>query len=209
METANKIPPLFQRVSRVEEVSSSAPERESKRSDSKTEKGYNWYSGETQDYERVSGEKFLKFFNKKRLKLALAGIAGWVGVMGNYYAVKFQIEQTRFDMISNPDAAEMYAFGVTVLLDLMIVVFHLMRIPLLIWTTTISAIVISLYANINVLIQGQTAKMVGSAANQDLSFGGGFLVSVMMAALPIVTLTYLMHLVMDQFDEEMRRAYSK
>ena len=208
METANKIPPLFQRVSRADEVNSSAPERESKRSD-KTEKGHNWYSGETQEYERVSGEKFINFFNKKRLKLLLAGVAGLVGVMGNYYAVKFQIEQTRFDMLSNPDAAEMYAFGVTVLLDLMIVIFHLMRIPLLIWTTTVSAIVISLYANINVLIQGQTVKMVGHAANSDLSFGGGFLVSLMMAALPIVTLTYLMHIVMVQFDDEMRKAYSK
>ena len=161
---------------------------------------------ETDDYDLlvVSGDDFFKFFSRKRLKLLLASISGLVGVLGNYYAIRHQISQTRFDMVASEFASDYYAFGLTVLLDLMIVIFHLMRINVLTYVTTASAVIISLYANISLIVQGHSIKQVGSQGMSDLQYGLSSIVSVTMAALPVVILTYLMHLVMEQYDAEVR-----
>ena len=90
----------------------------------------------------------------------------------------------------------------TVFLDLAIVIFHLMRVPLLTWVSTISAIIISLYANMNLIVQGHSMRKITIAGFMDLSYGGFILVSLTMAILPLVILTYLMHLVVKQYQDE-------
>jgi len=150
----------------------------------------------------LQGEAFFEFFNRKSLKLILAFISGVVGVISNYYAIRHQISQTRFDLIGYETIADYYALGVTVFLDLAIVVFHLMKVPLLTWVSTISAIIISLYANMNLIVQGHSIRKITIAGFMDLSYGGFILVSLTMAILPIVILTYLMYLVVKQHDDE-------
>lgn len=156
--------------------------------------------------ELVSGESFFKFFEKKRLKLILAWGSGFVGIVGNFYAVRYQITKTRFDMLGSDDVIDLYAFGLTALLDLMIVVFHLMRIPYLTWGSTISAVVISIYANMALMIESQSVSQLKSESASNLQFGGSMIVGLIMSALPILILTYLMHLVMNQYDKEMKIA---
>ena len=150
----------------------------------------------------LKGEAFFEFFNRKSLKLILAFISGLVGVVSNYYAIRHQISQTRFDLIGYENVADYYALGVTVFLDLAIVIFHLMRVPLLTWVSTISAIIISLYANMNLIVQGHSMRKITIAGFMDLSYGGFILVSLTMAILPLVILTYLMHLVVKQYQDE-------
>jgi hypothetical protein len=157
----------------------------------------------------VSGYEFFKFFQLKRLKLGLAWGSGIVGVIGNYYAVKYQLTQTRIDMMADPETLELYAFGLTALLDLMIVVFHLMRINILTIGSTASAIIISIYANVNLIISQQSISQVKLESSNNLQYGGSIIISVIMSALPILILTYLMHLVMLQYDSELKIAYKK
>ena len=157
----------------------------------------------------INGEDFFEFFNKKSLKLILAIISGIVGVISNYYAVRHQITQTRFDMLGYVNVADFYALGVTAFLDLAIILFHLMRIPLLTWISTSSAILISLYANMNLIIQGHSLKKITIAGIIDLSYGGFIIVSLTMAILPIIILTYLMNLVMIQYADEKAKLQDK
>lgn len=164
------------------------------------------YTQNIEDEELVSGQDFFEFFEKKRLKLALSWIAGLVGIMGNYSAVRFQITQTRFDMLGQQDMIDAYAFGLTALLDLMIVVFHLMRIKWLTFGSTISAVVISLYANISLMVQNQSIASLREQTKNDLQLDGSMIVGLVMSVLPIVILTHLMHLVVVQYDQQMREA---
>jgi hypothetical protein len=140
----------------------------------------------------VSGQEFFEFFEQKRLKLILAFFAGIVGVLGNFHSVRFQLVNTRLDF-QNPDLIDLYAFGLTGLLDIMIVLFHLMRIKILVIVSTFSAIFISLLANFTVL-------------NTDNNSSLEIIVGLIMSALPIVILTYLTHLVINQFDLELKIA---
>ena len=156
----------------------------------------------------VSGEEFFRFFERKSLKLSLAIAAGTVGVIGNYFAVRHQIERTRFDMAGS-DMAELYAFGLTALLELAIVVFHLMRIKMLVRGTTAAAIIISIYANVALMIDGAGMATHSREMYSVAHFGGSMVVSVLMAGLPIAILTYLMHLVMIQYDVELQNARNK
>lgn len=157
------------------------------------------YKGYEDEYHssHVSGEGFFQFFNKKRLKLAIAFIAGIVGVFGNFYAVRDTLSKIRFDMVGDEFARNFYAFGLTGLMDLMIVMFHLMRIPLLTWVTTIAAISVALYANLNMIISNQEVKDLSNM----LTVSSGT-VSIMMSSLPIIILTYLTHLTISQYDYE-------
>lgn len=149
-----------------------------------------------------SGNEFFKFFRRKTPKLILSGLAGMVGVLGNYYAIRYQLDLTRFDMAGSDTAKEFYAVGLSFLLDFMIVIFHLMRIEILMWTTTVFTLIISLYANISMIVQGQNLNSTIKNMS-DSSTGGGILMAVMIALLPVITLVYLMTLTLKQYDMEL------
>ena len=151
------------------------------------------------DAAMVSGEKFFNFFNRKSLKLALGIAAGIVGIMGNFYAVRHQVDIMRAD-ITSESVKDIYAMGLTGLLDLMIVVFHLMNVRALTVMTTISAVMISIYANVHMFAEKTTGIMGDVMA---------FVIALIMAVLPIAVLTYLMHLTMEQYKNEFDRIYGE
>jgi len=155
--------------------------------------------GEVVRYE-PSGNQFFRFFKRKTPKLILSGLAGLVGVLGNYYAIRYQLDLTRFDMVGSETAKEFYAIGLSFLLDFMIVIFHLMRIELLMWTTTGFTLVISLYANISMILQGQSMTNL-----KEVSTGGAILMAMLIALLPVITLVYLMTLTLKQYDMELEQ----
>lgn len=148
-----------------------------------------------------SGNEFFTFFKRKTPKLILSGVAGVVGVIGNYYAIRYQLDLTRFDMAGSENAKEFYAIGLSFLLDFMIVIFHLMRIEILMWVTTAFTVVISLYANISMIVQGQNLHSTIKNLNNDS--GGGIMMATMIALLPVITLVYLMTLTLKQYDKEL------
>ncbi len=149
-----------------------------------------------------SGNDFFKFFKRKTPKLILSAMAGMVGVWGNYYAIRYQLDLTRFDMVGSDLAKEFYATGLSFLLDFMIVIFHLMRIEILMWVTTSFTVVISLYANISMIVQGQNLQSTIKNMS-DSSTSGGVLMAIMIALLPVITLVYLMTLTLKQYDMEL------
>jgi len=149
-----------------------------------------------------SGNEFFKFFKRKTPKLILSGMAGMVGVLGNYYAIRYQLDLTRFDMTGSENAKEFYAIGLSFLLDFMIVIFHLMRIEMLMWITTAFTLIISLYANISMIVQGQSLNSTIKNMS-DSSTSGGVLMAIMIALLPVITLVYLMTLTLKQYDMEL------
>jgi hypothetical protein len=144
----------------------------------------------------VNGEDFFRFFEGKFIKFLIALFSGFVGVSGNFYAVRFLLETIRIDIltIGSSEVLDFYAFGLTALLDLMIVLFHLMRIKPLQLLSTISAITISLYANYNLLAKKSIFE---------LSIG------LLLSILPILILTYLMDLTIKQYDREFSECYHK
>ena len=129
-------------------------------------------------------------------------MAGMVGVWGNYYAIRYQLDLTRFDMVGSDLAKESYATGLSFLLDFMIVIFHLMRIEILMWITTSFTVVIALYANISMIVQGQNLSSTIKNMS-DTSTGGGVMIAIMIALLPVITLVYLMTLTLKQYDMEL------
>lgn len=149
-----------------------------------------------------SGNDFFKFFKRKTPKLILSAMAGMVGVWGNYYAIRYQLDLTRFDMVGSDLAKEFYATGLSFLLDFMIVIFHLMRIEILMWITTSFTVVIALYANISMIVQGQNLSSTIKNMS-DTSTGGGVMIAIMIALLPVITLVYLMTLTLKQYDMEL------
>lgn len=149
-----------------------------------------------------SGNEFFKFFKRKTPKLILSAMAGMVGVLGNYYAIRYQLDLTRFDMTGSENAKEFYAIGLSFLLDFMIVIFHLMRIEMLMWITTAFTLIISLYANISMIVQGQNLNSTIKNMS-DSSTSGGVLMAIMIALLPVITLVYLMTLTLKQYDMEL------
>lgn len=149
-----------------------------------------------------SGNEFFKFFKRKTPKLILSAMAGMVGVLGNYYAIRYQLDITRFDMTGSENAKEFYAIGLSFLLDFMIVIFHLMRIEMLMWITTAFTLIISLYANISMIVQGQNLNSTIKNMS-DSSTSGGVLMAIMIALLPVITLVYLMTLTLKQYDMEL------
>jgi hypothetical protein len=147
---------------------------------------------------------FYNFFESKKLKLWIAIIISTIGIVSNYSAIKYQLSHTRFDLIYYPNLLDFYAIGITILLDSSIVLFSLMRINLLTWCSTIVALIISIYANIQLMFQvagGDTFKNTNKLFD-DPSFTLTFIVSMSFAILPIIILKQLMLLLLEQVDKE-------
>ena len=147
---------------------------------------------------------FYDFFKSKKMKLYVAVISATIGVISNYSAIKYQLSQSRFDMIYFPNLLDFYAVGITIMLDTAIILFSLMRINLLTWCSTIVALIISIYANIQLMFQvagGNTFKGTNKMFS-DPSFFLAFLVNMSLAVLPIIILKHLMLLLIRQIDNE-------
>lgn len=154
--------------------------------------------------ESKNNQDFYKSFESKKLKLYVAIISATIGVVSNYSAIKHQLSQTRFDMLYFPGLLDFYAAGITILLDSAIILFSLMRISLLTWCSTIVALIISIYANIQLMFQvagGNTFKNT-SKLFIDPSFTFMFIVGMSLAILPIIILKYIMVLLLKQIDNE-------
>lgn len=152
----------------------------------------------------MNEEKFYNFFESKKLKLWVAIISSIIGVISNYSAIKYQLSQTRFDMIYYPNLLDFYAIGITILLDTSIILFSLMRINVLAWCSTIVALIISIYANIQLMFQvagGNTFKNTNKLFD-DPSFTLMFIVSMSLAILPIAILKHIMILLLEQVDNK-------
>lgn len=140
----------------------------------------------------VSEDQFFDFFASKKLKLMIAVLAGIIGVISNYYAVRSQILHMRGDMVGE-NLAGFYAIGITGLLDLAIVLFTLMNVSPLAWMSTAVAFIISFYANVTMMLQTaggsdfSQLKLLFRDPNSVLQF----FVAISMAMLPIVILKYL------------------
>jgi len=93
--------------------------------------------------------KFFQFFETKRLKLSIAIFFGTVGIISNYSAIKYYLLQTRMDLIQSETTLTIYALGISLALDIAIIVFHLMRTYALMWGSVILAFLISTTANTN------------------------------------------------------------
>lgn len=147
---------------------------------------------------------FFNIFDKKYFKLGLAAFSALISIVGNYYAIKQQIYHMRIDMIGNDFMINIYAIGITFLLDTMIIVFHLMNIKTLANFSTFSALAISLYANIMLAIQNPQGDKISSILtllldpNSLLTLTVGFC----MAVLPVITIVYLMNALMEQIKNE-------
>lgn len=146
---------------------------------------------------------FFEAFRSKKLKLYLAFFMACLGAISNYSAVKYQIMQSRFDMLGFK-YLELYAFGVTICLDLSIIMFYLMQAKKLVKICSSSAIFISLYANLLLHLQtaGGTSFFKFVIYLFDLSIAFNFFVSVIVAVLPLIILTQLMSLLMKEIEEE-------
>lgn len=146
---------------------------------------------------------FFETFRSKKLKLYLAFFMACLGAVSNYSAVKYQIMQSRFDMLGFK-YLELYAFGVTICLDLSIIIFYLMSAKKLVRICSFSAISISLYANILLHLQtaGGTSVFKFIFYLFDPSVAFNFFVSVIVATLPLLILTQLMALLMKEIEEE-------
>jgi hypothetical protein len=140
----------------------------------------------------ISEDDFFDFFASKKLKLTIAVLAGIIGVISNYYAVRAQILHMRMDMIGE-NMAGIYAIGITGFLDLAIVLFTLMNVTPLAWLSTCVAMIISFYANTTLMLQTaggsdfSQIKILFRDPNTLLQF----FVALSLALLPIVVLKYL------------------
>lgn len=146
-------------------------------------------------------------FKSKKMKLYVAIISATIGIISNYSAIKYQLSQSRFDMIYFPHLLDFYAVGITIMLDTAIILFSLMRINLLTWCSTIVALIISIYANVQMMFQvagGNTFKGTNKLFN-DPSFLLAFIVNMSLAVLPIIILKHLMLLLIKQIDEENKK----
>jgi hypothetical protein len=142
-------------------------------------------------------------FKSKKLKLYIALFMACLGAISNFSAVKYQIMQSRFDMLGFK-YLELYAFGVTICLDLSIIIFYLMRANKLVKICSTSAITISLYANILLHLQtaGGTSFFRFFFSLFDPSIAFNFFVSIIVATLPLIILTQVMSLLMSEIDGE-------
>jgi hypothetical protein len=152
----------------------------------------------------VSGEEFFRFFERKRLKLFLAFASGLVGTLGNYHAVAYQLGKTRIDM-EGSILVNLYAFGLTAMLEIAVVIFVLMNIRNLAIGSTVSAIMISLYANVSLLHDGLAVSELHTMLFARAHYAMSMVIGILIAVLPILILNYLMHLVMAQYNLELER----
>ena len=143
--------------------------------------------------------KFFEFFRTKRLKLSLVIFFGTIGVVSNYSALRYFLGQTRIDFLGSEVSLTIYAIGITMALDVSIIVFHLARIYPLMFGSSILAFMISLGANTTTYF-----ACAGSCKNalDDLGTVMMFGQSLVMSILPIVIIIYLTELVIKQYDFE-------
>lgn len=153
--------------------------------------------------QKITEDQFFDFFKTKKIKLGLALTSGTVGVLSNYHAVRYQIEQSRFDMIGSK-YANYYAIGVTAFLDLMIIVFYLMRDKKLINISVFTSILISVYANMMLHLTSAGGGSFKTFIFNLLEPGFliGVIVSLTMALFPILILKHCMEILIQQLDEE-------
>ena len=150
--------------------------------------------------------KFFEFFKTKRLKLSLVIFFGTVGVISNYSALKYFLAQTRLDFLGSEFSLTVYAIGITIALDVSIIVFHLARIYPLMIGSSILAFMISLGANTTTYF-----ACAGSCKNalDDLGTIIMFGQSLIMSILPIVIIIYLTELAIKQYDYEVSEVYER
>ena len=150
--------------------------------------------------------KFFEFFRTKRLKLSLVIFFGTVGVISNYSALKYFLGQTRLDFLGSEFSLTVYAIGITMALDVSIIVFHLARIYPLMIGSSILAFMISLGANTTTYF-----ACAGSCKNalDDLGTIIMFGQSLIMSILPIVIIIYLTELAIKQYDYEVSEVYER
>ncbi len=150
--------------------------------------------------------KFFEFFRTKRLKLSLVIFFGTVGVISNYSALKYFLAQTRLDFLGSEFSLTVYAIGITMALDVSIIVFHLARIYPLMIGSSILAFMISLGANTTTYF-----ACAGSCKNalDDLGTIIMFGQSLIMSILPIVIIIYLTELAIKQYDYEVSEVYER
>lgn len=149
-------------------------------------------------------EYFFNFFLKKRIKLLLAILCGLIGITSNYYAVKQQVGNQRFDMIGS-NLIDIYTIGLSFLLNVSLIAFFLMKEKFLIYITTFASMVINLWINLALHLQtagGTSFKKLFKNLNDPMEFLS-FMVSIILAVIPILILFKLMELVMQQRQQEL------
>jgi len=146
--------------------------------------------------------KFFEFFKTKRLKLSLVIFFGSIGVVSNYSALRYFLGQTRIDFLGSEVSLTIYSIGITMALDVSIIVFHLARIYPLMFGSSILAFMISLGANTTTYF-----ACAGSCKNalDDLGTVIMFGQSLVMSVLPIIIIVYLTELAVKQYDSEVGR----
>jgi len=145
--------------------------------------------------------KFFQFFETKRLKLSIAIFFGTVGIISNYSAIKYYLLQTRMDLIQSETTLTIYALGISLALDIAIIVFHLMRTYALMWGSVILAFLISTTANTNSFL------VCAGACKQPIDDPGTLLAfsqALIMSVLPIAIIVYLTELAVQQYDREIK-----
>jgi hypothetical protein len=152
----------------------------------------------------MNKSKFFEFFKTKRLKLSLVIFFGTIGVVSNYSALKYFLGQTRMDFIGSEFSLTVYAIGITLALDVSIIVFHLARIYGLMFGSALLAFMISLGANTTTYF-----ACAGSCKNALDDFGTivMFSQSLVMSVLPIIIIVYLTELAVKQYDSEIEEVY--
>lgn len=148
--------------------------------------------------------RFFEFFKTKRLKLSLVIFFGTIGVISNYSALRYFLNQTGLDFLGSEFSLTVYAIGITMALDVSIIVFHLARIYPLMFGSAIMAFMISLGANTTTYF-----ACAGSCKNalDDLGTVIMFSQSLIMSILPIVIIIYLTELAVKQYDLEIEEIY--
>ena len=161
----------------------------------------------TEDALKIRESEFFGFFESKKLKLGIAVTSGVVGTISNYHAVRHQISESRFDMIGS-SYADIYAIGLTAFLDMMIIVFYLMRDRKLINISSFSTITISVYSNLMLSLHAAGGSNFKTLLLSFLDPGLFFklFVSLTMATLPIIVLKHCMELLVKQLENEKTNA---
>jgi len=145
--------------------------------------------------------KFFEFFKTKRLKLTIAIFFGTVGIISNYSAIKYCLLQTRMDLIGSESTLIIYALGISLSLDIAIIVFHLMRTYALMWGSVLLAFLVSVTANTNTFLS------CAGSCKQPIDDPGALLAfsqALIMSLLPIVIIIYLTELAVQQYDKEIK-----
>lgn len=148
--------------------------------------------------------KFFEFFKTKRLKLSLSIFFGTVGVISNYSALKYYLGNIRIDFIGSELTLTIYAIGISLALDLAIIIFHLMRVYPLMWGSVILAFMVSTTANTT------TFLVCAGACKQPLDDWGTYMAfaqALFMSVLPIIIIVYLTELAVQQYDREVEEVY--